>query len=57
MCRAGKTVIAEVEEIVEIGDLDPDHVHVPGIFVDRIIKAEVLEKRIEVSFHCTFNFT
>ncbi|CAH0383911.1 unnamed protein product [Bemisia tabaci] len=47
MCRAGKTVIAEVEEIVEIGDLDPDHVHVPGIFVDRIIKAEVLEKRIE----------
>ncbi|XP_076236376.1 succinyl-CoA:3-ketoacid CoA transferase isoform X1 [Calliopsis andreniformis] len=47
MCKAAKIAIAEVEEIVEIGDLDPDHVHLPGIFVDRIIKGPSYVKRIE----------
>ena len=42
----GKTCIAEVEEIVPVGSLDPDHIHTPGIFVNRIIKGEH-EKRIE----------
>ena len=47
MCaQAGKITIAEVEEIVEVGVLDPDHVHTPGIFVQRIFKGE-FEKRIE----------
>ncbi|QYR52723.1 CoA transferase subunit A [Lysobacter soyae] len=44
---AGDLCIAEVEELVEIGDIDPDHVHLPGIFVDRIIVNATPEKRIE----------
>ena len=44
---AAKTTIVEVEEIVKDGDIDPDHVHLPGIFVHRIIKGEKYEKRIE----------
>lgn len=48
MARAAKTTIVEVEEIVEIGDIKPDDVHLPGIFVDRIIKGQKYEKRIEV---------
>ena len=44
MC--GQVAVAEVEEIVEIGDLDPDSVHTPGIFVDRLVLTES-EKRIE----------
>ncbi|XP_012286017.1 succinyl-CoA:3-ketoacid coenzyme A transferase 1, mitochondrial [Orussus abietinus] len=47
MCKAAKVAIAEVEEIVEIGQLDPDHVHLPGIYVDRIIQGPSYEKRIE----------
>nr|CAI5850218.1 unnamed protein product [Callosobruchus analis] len=47
MARAAKTTIVEVEEIVNIGDIDPDQVHLPGIFVDRIIKGEKYENRIE----------
>ncbi|CAB0044131.1 unnamed protein product [Trichogramma brassicae] len=47
MCKAGKISIAEVEEIVPAGQIDPDHVHVPGIYVDRIIKGASYEKRIE----------
>ena len=46
MATAGRTCVAEVEELVETGDLDPDHVHTPGIFVDRIVEAKQ-EKRIE----------
>ncbi len=42
----GKTCIAEVEEIVPVGSLDPDHIHTPGIFVNRIIQGEH-EKRVE----------
>jgi len=44
---AGKVCVAEVEEIVEIGAIDPDHVHLPGIYVDRIVHNPTPEKRIE----------
>ena len=44
---AGKISIAEVEEIVEIGDLDPDEIHLPGIYINRIILNTCPEKRIE----------
>ena len=48
MCAmAGKVTIAEVEEIVENGTLDPDHIHTPGIFVQRIVLNAAPEKRIE----------
>jgi 3-oxoacid CoA-transferase subunit A len=47
MAMAGKTTIAEVEELVEPGALDPDHVHTPGIYVHRIFKGTGYEKRIE----------
>lgn len=48
MARAANITIAEVEEIVEVGDLKPDEIHLPGIFVHRIIKGPCYEKRIEV---------
>jgi 3-oxoacid CoA-transferase subunit A len=44
---AGKISIAEVEEIVEIGDLDPDEIHLPGIYINRIVLNNHPEKRIE----------
>ncbi|WP_066093701.1 CoA transferase subunit A [Xanthomonas massiliensis] len=44
---AGKTCIAEVEELVEVGDIDPDQVHLPGIYVDRIVVNAHPQKRIE----------
>ena len=47
VATAGEVTIAEVEELVEVGELDPDHVHTPGIFVHRIFKGERYEKRIE----------
>lgn len=47
MATAGKVTVVEVEEIVEIGELDPDQIHTPGIFVQRIILSKNLEKRIE----------
>ncbi|MFN7178117.1 CoA transferase subunit A [Hyphomonas sp.] len=46
MAMAGKITVAEVEEIVPTGDIDPDHIHLPGIFVQRIVKG-TFEKRIE----------
>jgi 3-oxoacid CoA-transferase subunit A len=46
MATAGKVCVAEVEEIVPVGELDPDKIHTPGIFVDRIVQS-VFEKRIE----------
>ncbi len=46
MATAGKVTVAEVEEIVPLGSLDPDHIHTPGIFVQRLIQGEH-EKRIE----------
>ena len=47
VASAGKITIAEVEELVETGDLDPDHIHTPGIFVHRIVVNATPEKRIE----------
>ncbi len=47
MAMAGKVTIAEVEELVEVGEIDPDHVHTPGIFVQRILQGSNYEKRIE----------
>jgi 3-oxoacid CoA-transferase subunit A len=47
MAMAGKITIAEVEELVEPGELDPDNIHTPGIYVHRIFKGENYEKRIE----------
>lgn len=46
MATAGKVTVVEVEEIVPTGSLDPDHIHTPGIYVDRIVQT-VPEKRIE----------
>ena len=45
--KAGKICVVEVEEIVETGSLDSDHIHLPGIYVDRIIKCSSYEKKIE----------
>jgi len=50
MCTAAKTTIVEVEEIVENGDIDPDQVHVPGIYVDRIVLGKDYIKKIEVKY-------
>lgn len=49
MCAAAKTTIVEVEEIVETGCIDPDHVHVPGIYVNRIVLGKDYVKKIEVN--------
>lgn len=47
LAGASKTCIVEVEEIVEPGELDPDHIHLPACFTHRIVKGEVYEKRVE----------
>lgn len=47
MATAGKITIAEVEELVEPGELDPNFIHTPGIFIQRIFQGEKYEKRIE----------
>ncbi|MBI5940764.1 MAG: CoA transferase subunit A [Caulobacterales bacterium] len=47
MATAGKATVVEVEQLAAIGDLDKDNIHTPGIFVDRIVKGAVYEKRIE----------
>jgi len=47
MAMAGKITIAEVEELVEVGELDPNQVHTPGIYVQRIFQGKDYEKRIE----------
>jgi 3-oxoacid CoA-transferase subunit A len=47
MAAAGKVTVAEVEHLVEIGGLEPDQIHTPGIYVDRILEGAVYEKRIE----------
>ena len=47
MAAAGKITVAEVEELVEPGELDPNNIHTPGIYVQRIFKGERYEKRIE----------
>ena len=47
MAMAGKITVAEVEELVPAGELDPDQIHVPGIYVHRIFQGQRFEKRIE----------
>lgn len=47
MATAGKVTVVEVEEIVAAGALDPDCIHTPGIYVDRIVRSTINEKRIE----------
>lgn len=47
MAMAGKITVAEVEELVPAGELDPDHIHTPGIYVHRIFQGNHYEKRIE----------
>jgi 3-oxoacid CoA-transferase subunit A len=44
---AGRITVAEVEELVEPGEIDPDQVHLPGVFVQRIVEVGAGEKRIE----------
>lgn len=48
MAKAGKVCIVEVEEIVETGSITPEDVHLPSIYVQRIVTGEKYEKRIEV---------
>jgi 3-oxoacid CoA-transferase subunit A len=47
MATAARITIAEVEELVEVGEIDPDHVHTPGVFVQRVVVGTKFEKRIE----------
>ncbi|MBT9186895.1 CoA transferase subunit A [Zobellia russellii] len=47
MCGAAKITVAEVEELVPAGELDPNQIHIPGIFVQRIFQGKDYEKRIE----------
>jgi len=47
ICGAAKITVAEVEELVPVGELDPNQIHIPGIFVQRIFKGAHYEKRIE----------
>jgi 3-oxoacid CoA-transferase subunit A len=47
MATAGETVVVQVEHLVEAGEIDPDHIITPGIFVNRIVKLDTIEKRIE----------
>ena len=44
---AGRICVAEVEQLVPCGEIDPDHIHTPGIYVDRMIQGDTYEKRIE----------
>lgn len=48
MAKAARVAIVEVEELVETGTISPDDVHLPGIFVDRIVVGTKFERRIEV---------
>lgn len=47
MAVAGKTCIVEAEEIVPVGSIDPNYVHLPSVYVNRVVKAEDMTKRIE----------
>lgn len=51
MCKAAAITIAEVEEIVEVGEIPPEDVHVPHIYVQRVIRGPKYEKRIEASYY------
>ncbi len=47
MATAAKTTVVEVEEVVDVGELSPDCVNTPGIYVHRMVKSTINEKRIE----------
>ena len=47
MATAGKVTVVEVEELLNVGELDPDQIHTPGIYVNRIIKGENYSGAIE----------
>jgi 3-oxoacid CoA-transferase subunit A len=47
MCGAATITVAEVEELVPVGTLDPNQIHIPGIFVQRIFQGKDYQKRIE----------
>ena len=47
MCGAATITVAEVEELVPVGELDPNNIHIPGVFIQRIFQGENYEKRIE----------
>ncbi len=47
MATAGKVCVAEVEHLVAVGSIDKDHIHTPGVYVDRILQGAAYEKRIE----------
>jgi 3-oxoacid CoA-transferase subunit A len=47
MATAAAEVVVEVEELVDYGQIDPDHIITPGIFINRIVPLETVEKRIE----------
>jgi 3-oxoacid CoA-transferase subunit A len=47
MCGAATITVAEVEELVPVGELEPNNIHIPGIFVQRIFQGKDYEKRIE----------
>lgn len=51
MCKAAAITIAEVEEIVEVGEIPPEDVHIPHIYVQRVIRGPKYEKRIEASYY------
>jgi len=53
MATAGRVTVAEVEELVEPGTLDPDQIHTPGIYVQRIFEGTTYEKRIESAPHAS----
>ena len=48
MAKAGKTTVVEVEEIVDIGEIPAEDIHLPSIYVQRLVKGEAYQKRIEV---------
>jgi 3-oxoacid CoA-transferase subunit A len=47
MATAGRATVAEVEHLVDPGAIDPDHIHTPGVFVQRLVRPASFEKRIE----------
>jgi 3-oxoacid CoA-transferase subunit A len=47
MCGAATITVAEVEELVPVGELEPNNIHIPGIFVQRVFQGKDYEKRIE----------
>ena len=47
MATAGKITVAEVEELCEVGELDPDQIHTPGIYIQRLLKGKNYSKAIE----------